>query len=72
MASGVVKRDARHDHSLDGAPRHRSRKDTKRWCRGKVGVEHGSEVVKERFRTITRCPECHKHLDVEGLWQLGR
>lgn len=26
--------------SAPEAPRHRARKDRKRWCRGKVGVEH--------------------------------
>ena len=38
----VARRDARHT-SVPDAPRTRSipnRRDTKRWCKGKIGVEH--------------------------------
>lgn len=52
-ASGVRHRDARHDHSgPEVAPaKKKRRKNTRRWCRGKVGVEH--RVV----RTVTAVHE---------------
>ena len=34
------------DEWAESAPRHRSRKNTRRWCRGKPGVEH-------EFRRLT-------------------
>ena len=37
-----------HRTTLPEVPRHRSRKDTRRWCRGKVGVEHQTEVRLDR------------------------
>ncbi len=30
-------------------PQHRSRKNTRRWCRGKAGVEHQLAVVKHAY-----------------------
>lgn len=39
-ASGIRVRDARHVHNGPSVPKHRSGKDTKRWCFGKVGREH--------------------------------
>lgn len=45
----------RRDEALASAPevpRHRSRKDRKRWCRGKVGVEHVPETVLRARRYV--------------------
>jgi hypothetical protein len=40
-ASAIARRDFRHDFDVPGVPvRRAARKDTKRWCRGKVGREH--------------------------------
>lgn len=40
----LPRRDER-THAAPEASPHRARKDTKRWCRGKVGVEHTPNVV---------------------------
>lgn len=34
-------------------PKHRSRKDRRRWCRGKVGVEHVPEITLGRSFYLT-------------------
>jgi hypothetical protein len=47
--SGLPPNDARKADPLPRAQRHRARKDRKRWCRGKVGVEHVREVRVSRF-----------------------
>lgn len=39
-STGIIKRDNRHDHSDSFSKTKSKKKDTKRWCRGKVGVEH--------------------------------
>lgn len=58
----------------DEIPRHRGKKNTKRWCRGKVGKEHHpSWAVDEKFPTTAsrsarslppvlsfRCDNCGK------------
>lgn len=38
-ASGVIHKDNRHDHS-DGVQHLKNRRDKRKWCRGKRGVEH--------------------------------
>jgi len=45
-ASGIVVRDARHIHNGPDATYKApaARKDRRRWCRGKVGVEHKTAV----------------------------
>lgn len=42
-SSAIIKRDFRHDSSQPVGASHRTKKDTKKWCRGKVGVEHDYE-----------------------------
>lgn len=32
-------------------PGHRARKDRRRWCRGKIGVEHAPEIKWSKFHT---------------------
>jgi len=65
-ARGIVKKDARRTHAgpevtTAVGP---TKKDTKRWCKGKVGREHGFVVAvshREFFpRLIAYCPECGK------------
>ncbi len=41
-AGGILKRDFKHDHS-EPIARFHSNKNTRKWCRGKVGVKH--EVI---------------------------
>ena len=41
-------------------PRHRSKKDKKRWCKGKVGVEHEVEVIYKWWFSCHRCKNCGK------------
>lgn len=38
-ASGIKKRDARHTHD-EPAVKPKSKKNTNKWCKGKVGVLH--------------------------------
>ena len=44
-SSGIIKRDFRNDHSDSFSRKKSSKKDTKRWCKGKVGVEHEYKLV---------------------------
>lgn len=43
-------------HAQPEVPPHRSRKDTKRWCRGKPGVEH--QLVVRRSKNGWRSDAC--------------
>lgn len=69
-AGGVICRDARHDKSQPSRPGRASKKkkDTKRWCRGKAGVEHRPrwrQCRKAHFyeRLVFACEACGKELD---------
>jgi hypothetical protein len=70
-ASGVMVRDARHTHNGPSEPAHRSTKDKRRWCRGKVGIPHklvvSVELRKYGFPRLSRhCSECGKEFDSYG------
>jgi hypothetical protein len=39
-AGGVVHRDNRHDHSVDGSTGSAKKKNTKKWCKGVPGRHH--------------------------------
>jgi hypothetical protein len=55
--SAAARRDARHGGPVaEGRPA-RAKKDRKRWCRGKTGVEHK--------------PEPRKYDDVKGIMTVG-
>lgn len=49
-------------------PRHRAKKDTRRWCKGKVGVKHDYPEPTPRYRVFSyqmnesRCTQCGKKL----------
>lgn len=70
----VDRRDERQDRSTPEIPKVRSRKDRKRWCRGRDGVEHRPvcrryQEVKnvqaayaEHWRLLV-CSECGRELD---------
>ncbi len=74
QACGAVIRDARHTHNGPSEPAHRSSKNKKRWCRGKVGVEHKLVVVVLRrftlFPSLVRhCSTCGKEFGTySGTW----
>jgi hypothetical protein len=50
-------------------PKHRSSKDTKRWCRGKLGTEHDYQYAEWRLAGFRPgvvyshlvCTQCGKH-----------
>lgn len=77
--TAAARRDARHTASEPTKPTHRAKKDRKRWCRGKVGVEHKGEC--RRYDEVKNAPsyfgdwrilvcvECGKELD---LWMPPR
>lgn len=58
-------KDQKHDHGTEEVPRHRGKKkDTKRWCKGKVGREHDwdvTEPVKLRWTNMTVTKMCCKN-----------
>lgn len=50
-ASGVKRRDFRHDHSSPEIPRHKGKKkNTKKWCKGKIGVRHKFSREQKSFK----------------------
>lgn len=70
----AARRDARHALGDVHAGKTPNRKDTKRWCRGKVGREHATAVGTHAevkgwnaiFATwqVLYCTECGRELDV--------
>lgn len=64
-AGGIRHRDNRHDHGTSEVPRHRGKKkDTKKWCKGKVGREHQiSTVEKWDWCLVDKCMVCGKELN---------
>lgn len=65
-------------------PRHRSRKDRRKWCRGRVGVDHtpvwgrivkygsfGPSLEKHDNWLEFKCQVCHKVLDTWSPWING-
>lgn len=64
----AARRDARATKTDEESRRRgRRRKSTRRWCKGKVGVEHVTKPVEE-FRMFGKvwgrdeCIRCHKHV----------
>ena len=57
-------------------PRHRSSKDTRKWCRGKTGIEHRVEVSYDRpWGVVHFCSVCGKHIEFgkqQPYWLLPR
>jgi hypothetical protein len=70
--AGAVKyRDARHTKGPDGHRPVAGKKDTKKWCRGKVGVKHELKCMPWSTLTTGRvlaCVNCGKHLDYYLPW----
>ena len=81
-ASGILARDARHEKTEKQVPGHRAKKDTKRWCRGKVGREHEGEwkgydevnnttpsnASRHRNLRYLVCKRCQRHIDYCCSW----
>ena len=73
-ARGTAVRDSRHEHAGPEVASAPSRpRDTKRWCKGKVGREHalvvrdarelGKYALQTRQRLVQFCSKCGKELD---------
>ena len=83
--SGIIRRDARQTIVREIRPPGRSGKDIRKWCRGKIGVEHkpvcmaygdlknttGTTPISREWRVLV-CTECDKHLDHWYPWPWGR
>lgn len=56
--------------------KHRSKKDTKRWCKGKVGREHQLEWVGKddgfRVEIIKICVNCKKEFERDYKYTIWR
>lgn len=61
-ASGIKRRDFRHDHDAPNPERHgkvkKYKKDTKTWCRGKEGREHVMVALDVRWGPRGKCANC--------------
>lgn len=73
QASAIMKRDFRHDSSQPSQTKIRSKKDTRKWCKGRVGVEHDYEYQYPKnepflFRLIAVCNNCEKQDVTQVLW----
>ena len=79
--SGITRRDARQTIVREIRPPGRSGKDIRKWCRGKIGVEHkpvcmaygdlknttGTTPISREWRVLV-CIECDKVLDRWQPW----
>lgn len=68
-ADGIKHRDNRHDHGSSEVSRKGKKKNTRKWCKGKVGREHEIEVVSWRRSSkylIERCANCGKEFGFQG------
>lgn len=75
-ASGIIKRDFRHDSSQPQTSRVKSKKDTRKWCKGKVGVEHDYEYQFPKndmifFRMMAVCLTCGRQDSMQVLYWCG-
>lgn len=71
-SSSIIKRDFRHNPEV-ASRKPRSKKDTKRWCRGKVGVKHVFQLIERaEFKVFAwntnKCVNCGKKIsEVERI-----
>jgi hypothetical protein len=71
----IKRRDFRHVHGEPEVPRSRAKKDTKRWCKGKIGREHKPSCVARKYFYVLECSVCGKHIDwyyTGSVWYGGR
>lgn len=75
-ARGADVRDAKNTRAEPEVAKHRSRKDTRKWCRGRVGVEHQPRWIFDERRhlhsktAVLECGKCRKQLDT--CWRGGK
>lgn len=43
--------------------KHKSKKNTARWCKGKVGREHDPKASWSKYYWVNACTNCGKQLD---------
>lgn len=59
-----MRRDKKHAKPDDKAPKKGRRKNTAKWCRGKVGVEHDYVETKQKLWMskviVNKCKACGK------------
>jgi len=65
-ASAIIKRDFKHDHA-DLKNTYKSHKNRRKWCRGKVGINHTIKWRKEVWLfsiniNVGQCTSCGKHM----------
>lgn len=69
----IRRRDERHTKIESIRAPARPKKDRKKWCKGRVGVEHAGKWVKPRGgigayslkdMLVYQCQKCKKHLDI--------
>jgi hypothetical protein len=70
-ASGIKRRDFRHTHGGPNTPKGRGkRKNTKQWCKGKVGtphiLQHQQHPKYPKWSHVDLCVECGK--EVKYYW----
>lgn len=72
-ASGILVRDERWDKSTPEVPKHKGnkKKNTRKWCKGKVGIEHVPHIVEFEYYTAyfiyDVCKNCGKRLKYKGV-----
>jgi len=84
-ASGLIARDERHTKTEQQVARHGAKKNTKRWCRGRVGKEHKTEwrnwqALREHREDrpqdghffVLICTTCKREVDTCFAWVGGR
>jgi hypothetical protein len=71
-ASSLKRRDFRHTHDGPEVPKHgNKKKNTKKWCKGKVGKEHDMEigVIARSYSSLSgafvvdKCKGCGKEMN---------
>jgi hypothetical protein len=67
-ARSIARRDARHTRGSDEHAPVAGQKDTKRWCRGKVGTPHTTRCV--RYDDVKRAPFPDAHNSSSRDWRI--
>jgi hypothetical protein len=79
-AGGVIHRDNRHDHSVDGSTGSAKKKNTRKWCKGIPGRHHMPIWQESKYGRLRRlhdlvmevaCETCGKHFETDWGF-LGR
>ena len=80
-AGGVIHKNNRHDKSTQEIGKRKSKKDTRRWCRGKEGVRHDlvwrdakklqaySDITRTRNSMELACTICSKLFEIDHFFR---